>query len=115
LGFTFTLPWALVAGVGLVAAFLANADSAVISTTLTESVPMEILGRVLGVYSFLGFTAGAIAPLVFGAVLDHVGSSASGTASAEAAGWAWAFGALALGSVVALVASTALHREVRGQ
>lgn len=46
LGFTFTLPWALVAGVGLVAAFLANADSAVISTTLTESVPMEILGRV---------------------------------------------------------------------
>jgi MFS family permease len=115
LGFTLTSPWALVASVGLVAALLANADSAVISTTLTESVPMEILGRVLGVYSFLGFTAGAIAPLVFGAVLDQAGSSASGTARADAAGWAWAFGTLALGSVVALAASTALHREVRGQ
>jgi MFS family permease len=107
LGFTRTLPWALVAGVGLVAALLANADSAVISTTLTENVPMEILGRVLGVYSFLGFSAGAIAPLIFGAVLDREG--------AAGAGWAWAFGTLALGSVVALAASTALHREVTGR
>jgi MFS family permease len=115
LGFSRTLPWALVAGVGLVAAFLANADSAVISTTLTESVPMEILGRVLGMYSFLGFSAGAIAPLVFGAMLDRGHAAVPGTARAAAEGWAWAFGTLALGSVVALAASTALHREVKGR
>lgn len=115
LGFTLTLPWTLVTGVGLVAALFANADSAVISTTLTESVPTEILGRVLGVYSFLGFSAGAIAPLVFGAVLDRGDAAALGAARAAAAGWAWAFGTLALGSVVALAASTALHRQVRCQ
>jgi hypothetical protein len=44
----------MVVGVGIAAAFLTNADSAVISTTLTESVPAQALGRVLGVYSFLG-------------------------------------------------------------
>jgi MFS family permease len=105
LGFTMTLPWALIVGVSLLAALLANADSAVISTTLTESVPAEILGRVLGVYSFLGFSAGAIAPLVFGAVLDSVTTRAGATA------WTWAFATLALGSVVALAAAAALHRE----
>jgi MFS family permease len=111
LGFTTALPWALTAGVGLLAATLANADSAVISTTLTEAVPAEILGRVLGVYSFLGFTAGAIAPLVFGAVLDYVGTSPSATGGGDTTGWAWAFSTLALGSLVSLVTAAALHRE----
>jgi MFS family permease len=106
LGFTLTLPWALVAGAGILAALLANADSAVISTTLTEAVPAGVLGRVLGVYSFLGFTAGAVAPLVFGAVLDYTGS----LGGAGAPGWAWAFATLALGSLVALTTAATLHR-----
>lgn len=106
LGFTLTLPWALVAGAGILAALLANADSAVISTTLTEVVRDGVLGRVLGVYSFLGFTAGAVAPLVFGAVLDYTGS----VGGAGAPGWAWAFATLALGSLAALTTAATLHR-----
>jgi MFS family permease len=106
LGLVLTLPWALVVTVTLLAAFLVNADSAVISTTLTESVPHEILGRVLGVYSFLGFTAGALAPLTFGAVLDAA-------TSATGSGWTWAFGTLSISSLVVLATAIALHRELR--
>jgi len=78
-------------------------------------VPEEILGRVLGVYSFLGFSAGAIAPLVFGAVLDTAGPSSPGPAGAKTARWAWAFATLALGSLVALTTATALNRALRSR
>lgn len=113
LGLTLTLPWALVAGAGLATAFLANADSAVISTTLTEIVPVDYLGRTLAVYSSLGFTAGAIAPLAFGAVLDHTQPAGGPATGAYRPPWGWAFAILALGSLVALATASALHRRLR--
>lgn len=113
LGLTPTLPWTLVAGVGLAAAFLSNADSAVISTTLTETVPADYLGRALAVYSFLGFTAGSVAPLAFGAVLDRTNPAKLLVSSAYLSQWGWAFATLALGSLVGLATSAALHRRLR--
>jgi len=48
--------------------------------------------------ALLGFGAGAIAPLVFGWVLDlHGGRTAS------VAGWGWAFSALGVGGVLGLL------------
>jgi MFS family permease len=113
LGFTSARPWALVAIAGLVTASLANADSAVISTTFTESVPVDYLGRALAIYSFLGFTAGGIAPLAFGAVLDFTGPAAPSAATTVLSQWRWAFATFAFGSLVGLASSVTLHRQLR--
>lgn len=110
LGFTLTLPWMLVGGLSLLAAFMSNADSAVISTTLTETVPSDYLGRTLAIYSFSGFTAGSIAPLLFGAILDATATAATGAYPTQ---WVWAFAMLALGSLVSFVAAFMLHRRLK--
>lgn len=112
LGFTLRMPWMLVVVASLVVAFMNNADSAVISTTLTETVPTDYLGRALALYSFSGFTAGAISPLAFGAVLDYVDPVAS-IAQVTVPAWRWAFATLALGSLLGLVVAVPLHRRLR--
>lgn len=106
LGFTLTLSWALVVMASLLTASLTNADSAIISTTLTETVPASYLGRMLAVYSFMGFAIGGIAPLAFGAVLDYVGATSSFQ-------WEWAFATLALGSLASLIMTFALRRQMQ--
>jgi MFS family permease len=102
LGFMRTWSQALVIPAALVTTFLATADSAVISTALTETVPQAYLGRALAVYSFSGFLAGSLSPLLFGAVQDRTGES-----------WRWAFAALALGGLTALGGATLLRRRAR--
>ena len=49
---------------------LVTADSASITNGLRSSVPDELLGRALAVYSVTGFLGGAISPVVFGLLLD---------------------------------------------
>lgn len=105
LGFSLPLPWAAVILISLAAGFFVNADSAVISTRLTEVVPADYLGRALAVYSFLGFAAGSISPLVFGAALDHANNLAAPSP------WSWAFGTLSLGSLVGVFLAIRLHRQ----
>ena len=87
---------ALVLMLAAAASFAAYADSGVLSAAMTETVHPRHLGSVLAVRSLLGFGAGAVAPVVFGAVLDHTGH------------WGWAFAVLAAGGVVAAVAALAL-------
>jgi MFS family permease len=115
LGLIPAAPWASVVVVSLLAAFLVNADSGVISATLTESVPVQILGRVLGVYSFLGFTAGAVAPLAFGAVLDSGAHPTADGTQASGPAWSWAFATLSLSSLLVFAAAAVLHRHMRPQ
>lgn len=55
---------------------LAIADSPVYSTAMAEAVPPERLGIAFSVRSVMGFGAGAISPLVFGAILDSAALSA---------------------------------------
>jgi MFS family permease len=96
-GWMLTAPIALVLIVGSVYGFSALGDSPVLSTGLTETVSPARLGSALAIRSLLGFGVGAIAPVVFGRVLDlhgGVGTSASG--------WGWAFSALGLGGVLGL-------------
>jgi len=108
IGWLVATPAAIVVAVGAVFAFTALGDSPVLSTALTEAVRPAYLGAALAVRSFLGFGAGAIAPLVFGAVLD-----ATNPPGAAPATWGWAFTALGLGGLIA-TASAYSMRPVSG-
>jgi MFS family permease len=92
--------------VGAIYAFSALGDSPVLSTAMTEAVKPAYLGAALAVRSLLGFGAGAIAPLAFGAILD-----ATNPAGATASEWGWAFVALGAGGLIATVCAWRLPRD----
>lgn len=110
LGFSFTFSWPVIITISFISAFLSNADSAVISAILTEAVPSDYLGRTLALYSFVGFAAGSISPLAFGAALD-IGSQLVNQNSTTP--WIFAFGTLAFASVIGLAGSLWLHRRIK--
>ncbi|HEV8143920.1 MAG TPA: MFS transporter [Methylomirabilota bacterium] len=95
-GWMVTWPAAIVIAVGAIYAFSALGDSPVLSTAMTEAVKPAYLGSALAVRSLLGFGAGAIAPLAFGAILD-----ATNPPQTTATEWGWAFVALGIGGLVA--------------
>ena len=112
LGFTLNSPWVVIFCVSMIAAFLANADSAVISTTLTEVVPSGYLGRTLAIYSFLGFLSGSLSPYVFGKTLDIAIAIGLNHGSHPGVPWQWAFFSLALGSLLGVIIALLLHRRL---
>jgi MFS family permease len=71
----------------------AIADSPVYSTALAEVVPLHRLGTAYSVRSVMGFAAGAISPVVFGAALD-LGRVQFGPDSGGAWVLAWSTGGL---------------------
>jgi nitrate/nitrite transporter NarK len=79
-----------------VGSFFILADSGVLSAAMTDEVPAAYLGRVMGIRSILGFGAGALAPMTFGATLDR------------AHHWGWAYMSLAAGGIVAFFAALIL-------
>jgi len=105
-GWLIGWPIAVVFVVGAAYAFTALGDSPVLSTAFTETVLPSYLGAGLALRSLLGFGAGAIAPLVFGAVLD-----ATNVSGALPTTWGWAFMTLGLGGVGATWAALGLPRE----
>ena len=94
---------------GAVYGFTALGDSPVLSTALTESVQPAYLGSALGLRSILGFGAGAMAPLVFGAVLD-----ATNPPGATPAIWGWAYVLLGCGGLIATICAYGLKPASRG-
>ena len=74
-----------------------TADSAPISTAVTETVPAEQRGTALAVQSLAGFAPTVVSPVVFGAVL-------------AIAGYGWAFRTLALGAVFGVASALLLDR-----
>jgi MFS family permease len=94
-GWSIGWPFILVMGIGLIYAFSALGDSPVLSAALTEAVDVQYLGASFGLRSFLGFGAGAISPLVFGAVLDWTNPALS--TPIRYTTWGWAFSILGLG------------------
>jgi MFS family permease len=105
IGWLLTAPAAIVIAVGALYAFAALGDSPVLSTAFTEAVRPAYLGAALALRSVLGFGAGAVAPLVFGAVLDA--TNPPGTALAT---WGWAFAALGAGGLIATISAYGLPR-----
>ncbi|MBM3471120.1 MAG: MFS transporter [Armatimonadetes bacterium] len=101
-------PLLLVAVVGSVYGFTALGDSPVLSVALTEAVRPAYLGSALAIRSLLGFGAGAVAPVVFGLVLDTTNPTGS-----PASGWGWAFVVLGVGGLAAVLSAWGLPRARR--
>jgi MFS family permease len=72
-------------------------DSSVYSTALAEAVPPARLGTAYSVRSVMGFSAGAISPVVFGAALDFGRAEFGGTATLS---WVLAWSTAGLGGLL---------------
>ena len=88
----------------------AIADSSIYSTALAEAVPAARLGAAYSVRSVMGFGAGAISPVVFGAALD-LGRAYFGATSPYA--WALAWSSAGVGALVGPVMILRFDRLVR--
>ena len=107
IGWLITWPLALLISIGFVYYFFAIGDSPVLSTALTESVEPGYLGSALAIRALLGFGAGGIAPIIFGAVLDL--TNPVGPAPKI---WGWSFMVLGLGGLAATLCAS-LYRETK--
>jgi MFS family permease len=102
-GWLIGLSLLLVVGVGLLYGFAALGDSPIYSTAITEVVAPAYRGAALALRSLLGYGAGAIAPLLFGAILDWYGIQNAGA-------WGWAFVSLGIAGLGAVASGILLHR-----
>ena len=107
IGWLITWPIVLLVLIGFVYYFFAIGDSPVLSTALTEAVEPGYLGSILAARALLGFGAGGIAPIMFGAMLDL--TNPAGT-SPEI--WGWAFMILGIGGLTATFCAI-FYREPR--
>jgi MFS family permease len=107
-GWLIASPIAVIALVGAVYGFSGLGDSPVLSAALSEAVHPAYLGSALALRSFLGFGAGAIAPLVFGAILD-----ATNPPGVTPVTWGWAFVALGIGGAIATICAYGLRESRR--
>ncbi len=87
-GFSAPLPILLVFTLMIVYFLLVMADSAALTAGLIAAADPARRGATMAMHSFLGFGAGFLAPLAFGAVLDLAGGNERVPA------WGIAFGAL---------------------
>ena len=87
--------WAIVLALLVAHALLVMADSGTLTAGLVGTVPPELRGAALGMYSLAGFAGGMIGPALFGLALDLAGGQASGAA------WVWAYVAIGAGSLAA--------------
>ncbi|HEV8639574.1 MAG TPA: MFS transporter [Methylomirabilota bacterium] len=108
-GWLIGWPAGLIIAVGALYGFTALGDSPVLSTALTEAVRAPYLGSALALRSLLGFGAGAIAPLAFGAVLD-----ATNPPGLTPTAWGWGFVTLGLGGLGATICAYGLPRVPTG-
>jgi MFS family permease len=93
LGFTAFLPWYLLAALAMLHMSLVMGDSSALTAAVVTRARGHIRGATMAVHSMLGFGAGFVAPLVFGAVLDLAGGKLSPVA------WGFAFASLGVGAI----------------
>lgn len=100
LGWLIGLPLWLLVIICAFYSFTAVGDSSVYSTAVTELVPPRHIGAAYSVRSILGFGAGAVAPWVFGLVLDAAGAAEASPVVTWGLAWC-SLGIIALFSPVA--------------
>jgi MFS family permease len=93
LGFAAFLPWYALAALAMLHMGLVMGDSSALTAAVVTRAPEHIRGATMAVHSMLGFGAGFVAPLVFGAVLDLAGGRPSPVA------WGFAFASLGVGAI----------------
>lgn len=98
LGYTAGLPSAVVFTVMCVHYGLMLGDSAALTAGAISSAPPDQRGAILAVYSFIGFSAALMGPMVFGVVLDLAGGNRSTLA------WGLAFTSIGIFGALAPVA-----------
>lgn len=101
IGWLADLSVPLLLGLTAIYGFATIGDSSVLSSAMTDAVPADRLGRVLGLRSILGVGAGALSPVAFGLAFDLAPSTLA---------WGYAFSTLAVGALVATVCAVLLHR-----
>lgn len=94
LGFAASLPWPVLALLAWAHMCLIMGDSSALTAGVVARSDERIRGATMAVHSMLGFGAGFVAPLVFGAVLDLAGGNA------RPAAWGFAFASLGVGGAV---------------
>lgn len=108
-GWTIGLPFSVIVALGVVYNFSSLGDSPVLSAGLTEVVTPSYLGAAFGLRSLLGFGAGAISPVVFGALLDWTNPQGVGQTSYYA-NWGWAFVSLGVPGFAAIWGAAKLRK-----
>ncbi|HWI13132.1 MAG TPA: hypothetical protein VNT02_02725, partial [Burkholderiales bacterium] len=73
-------------------------DSAALTSGCIASAPLQLRGATMAIYSFAGFTAAFLAPLVFGVVLDVGGGNRNTVA------WGFAFASIGVFGALSTVA-----------
>lgn len=106
LGWLIGLPLWLLVVICAFYSFTAVGDSSVFSTAVTELVPPRHIGAAYSVRSVLGFGAGAIAPWVFGLVLD----AASAAEASPVVTWGLAWCSLGIVALFSPLATWRLRR-----
>jgi MFS family permease len=108
IGWTVGMPVFVIALVGVVYSFAGLGDSPILSASLTESVNPSYLGAAFGLRSVLGFGAGAVSPVVLGAVLDLTNPGVAENGIFHR--WGWAFSVLGIGGLAAWLAAVSYAR-----
>jgi MFS family permease len=101
LGWLVGAPFWLVVAVCLVYGLWVNPDSPVYSTGVTELAPPSRLGTAMAFQSTSGWTAGIVAPVVFGWILDVAPGDT---------GWGFGFASMGVGALLGIVAMLLLRR-----
>ncbi len=108
-GWLLRTPPPLLLAVGVLYGITALGDSPSYSVTLMEVVAPRSLGGAFSVFMLLGWSATILAPAVFGMTLDLVKAAHASSTVA----WAAAFGVLALGPLIGLIALAPLRAVTR--
>lgn len=98
LGYAAGLPWYVVFALMCVHYGLMLGDSAALTSGAIASAPPQLRGATMAIYSFVGFTAAFLAPLVFGVVLDLAGGNG------RTAAWGLAFASIGVFGALSTVA-----------
>jgi hypothetical protein len=97
LGFAAAAPWLAVVALVVLHMLLVMSDSSTLTAGMVAAAEPGLKGATMAVHSTLGFGAGFVSPLVFGAALDLAGGNQS------IAAWGIAFATLGVGALVAPV------------
>lgn len=97
MGWLIGFPLILLIVIGMIYGFSAIGDSPILSAGLTEDVDPSYRGAAFALRSFLGFSAGALSPLTFGAILDWTNPMSPTTGTYVT--WGWSYSGLGLGGL----------------
>ena len=109
MGWLIGFPLILVIVIGMIYGFSAIGDSPILSAGLTENVETSYRGAAFALRSFLGFSAGALSPLTFGAVLDWANPISSQTGTYVT--WGWSYSVLGLGGLGVVLIAFVLYKQ----